>query len=73
MQTGVVAIAAMIPVGHGQREWFINDHAAGKTTIAIDTTISEDNANRLGRTSGDSKSCPLFSPVAIGIKNSSLA
>src|SRR3982751_4945474 len=37
VQTGIMAIDAMIPIGRGQRELIIGDRATGKTTIAIDT------------------------------------
>ena len=48
MQTGIMAIDAMIPIGRGQRELIIGDRATGKTTIAIDTIINQANANRHG-------------------------
>ena len=74
MQTGIMAIDAMIPVGRGQRELIIGDRATGKTTIAIDTIINQANANRVGLASGDAKFRPVFSIyVAIGQKNSSIA
>ena len=34
VQTGIMAIDAMIPIGRGQRELIIGDRATGKTTIA---------------------------------------
>lgn len=40
LQTGILAIDAMIPVGRGQRELIIGDRQTGKTTIAIDTIIN---------------------------------
>jgi F-type H+-transporting ATPase subunit alpha len=40
LQTGIVAIDAMIPIGRGQRELIIGDRQTGKTTIAIDTIIN---------------------------------
>src|SRR5262249_48973876 len=36
VQTGIMAIDAMIPIGRGQRELVIGDRATGKTTICID-------------------------------------
>ena len=39
VQTGIMSIDAMIPIGRGQRELIIGDRATGKTTIAIDTII----------------------------------
>ena len=41
MQTGIMAIDAMIPVGRGQRELIIGDRQIGKTAIAIDTIINQ--------------------------------
>jgi F-type H+-transporting ATPase subunit alpha len=38
VQTGIMAIDAMIPIGRGQRELIIGDRQTGKTAIAIDTT-----------------------------------
>ena len=74
MQTGIMAIDAMIPIGRGQRELIIGDRATGKTTIAIDTIINQANANRVGLASGDAKFRPVYSVyVAIGTKNSSIA
>ena len=74
MQTGIMAIDAMIPLGRGQRELIIGDRATGKTTIAIDTIINQANANRVGLASGDANFRPVFSIyVAIGTKNSSIA
>lgn len=40
LQTGILAIDAMIPIGRGQRELIIGDRQTGKTTIAIDTIIN---------------------------------
>jgi F-type H+-transporting ATPase subunit alpha len=41
VQTGVVAIDAMIPIGRGQRELIIGDRQTGKTAIAIDTIVNQ--------------------------------
>ncbi len=41
LQTGILAIDAMIPIGRGQRELIIGDRQTGKTTIAIDTIINQ--------------------------------
>ena len=46
VQTGIMAIDAMIPIGRGQRELIIGDRATGKTTIAIDTIISQARLNK---------------------------
>jgi len=41
LQTGIVAIDAMIPIGRGQRELIIGDRQTGKTVVAIDTIINQ--------------------------------
>ncbi len=41
LQTGIQAIDALIPIGRGQRELIIGDRQTGKTTIAIDTILSQ--------------------------------
>lgn len=41
VQTGILAIDAMIPIGRGQRELIIGDRQTGKTAIAIDTIINQ--------------------------------
>ena len=41
LQTGIVAIDSMIPVGRGQRELIIGDRQTGKTTVAIDTILNQ--------------------------------
>ena len=41
LQTGIIAIDSMIPIGKGQRELIIGDKQTGKTTIGIDTIINQ--------------------------------
>ncbi len=41
VQTGIMSIDAMIPIGRGQRELIIGDRQTGKTAIAIDTIINQ--------------------------------
>ena len=41
MQTGIMAIDSMIPIGRGQRELIIGDRQTGKTAIAIDAIINQ--------------------------------
>jgi F-type H+-transporting ATPase subunit alpha len=41
VQTGIIAIDAMIPVGRGQRELIIGDRQTGKTAILLDTIINQ--------------------------------
>ncbi|MEG2685894.1 MAG: F0F1 ATP synthase subunit alpha [Christensenellaceae bacterium] len=45
LQTGVMAIDSMIPIGRGQRELIIGDRQTGKTAIAIDTIINQKGSN----------------------------
>jgi len=74
LQTGIMPIDAMIPIGRGQRELIIGDRSTGKTTIATDTIINQARINREGLASGDSAFRPVYSIyVAVGQKNSSVA
>jgi proton translocating ATP synthase, F1 alpha subunit len=74
VQTGIMAIDAMIPIGRGQRELIIGDRATGKTTIAIDTILNQAKANKAGEASGDPNFRPLYAIyVAVGQKNSNIA
>ena len=74
VQTGIMAIDAMIPIGRGQRELIIGDRSTGKTTICIDTIISQARLNRAAETAGDRDYRPLYSIyVAIGQKQSNIA
>jgi len=74
VQTGIMAIDAMIPIGRGQRELIIGDRATGKTTIAVDTIINQAKINRAGEESGDPGFRPLYSIyVGIGQKNANIA
>ena len=41
LQTGILAIDSMIPIGRGQRELIIGDRSTGKTAIAIDAIINQ--------------------------------
>ncbi len=41
LQTGILAIDALIPIGRGQRELIIGDRQTGKTTIAVDTILNQ--------------------------------
>jgi len=45
VQTGLLAIDAMIPVGRGQRELIIGDRQIGKTAVAIDTILNQKSEN----------------------------
>ena len=45
LQTGIKAIDSMIPIGRGQRELIIGDRKTGKTAIAIDTIINQQDTD----------------------------
>ncbi len=61
MQTGILAIDSMFPIGRGQRELIIGDRQTGKTSIAVDTIINQKD-----------KDC-ICIYVAIGQKQSTVA
>ena len=74
VQTGIMAIDAMIPIGRGQRELIIGDRSTGKTTICIDTIISQARLNKAAEAAGDTNYRPLYCIyVAIGQKQSTIA
>jgi F-type H+/Na+-transporting ATPase subunit alpha len=74
VQTGIMAIDAMIPIGRGQRELIIGDRSTGKTAICIDTIISQARLNQAAADAGDSSYRPLYCIyVAIGQKQSTIA
>jgi F-type H+-transporting ATPase subunit alpha len=74
VQTGIMAIDAMIPIGRGQRELIIGDRSTGKTTICIDTIINNAQLNRAAETAGERDYRPLYCIyVAIGQKQSNIA
>ena len=74
LQTGIMAVDAMIPIGRGQRELIIGDRSTGKTTIGVDTIISNARLNRAAEERGDKDFRPLYSIyVAIGQKQSNIA
>jgi F-type H+-transporting ATPase subunit alpha len=65
LHTGIKAVDAMIPIGRGQRELIIGDRLVGKTTIAIDTILSQKFEPKETR--------PICIYVAIGQKESKTA
>jgi len=74
MQTGIMPIDAMIPIGRGQRELIIGDRATGKTTVCIDTMINQARLNKAAEVAGDKDYRPLYNIyVAIGQKQSTIA
>src|ERR1700741_124262 len=74
VQTGIMPIDGRIPIGRGQRELIIGDRATGKTTICIDTIISQARLNKAAEAAGDKDYRPIYCIyVAIGQKQSSVA
>ena len=74
VQTGIMPIDAMIPIGRGQRELIIGDRSTGKTTICIDIIINQARLNKAAEAAGDKDYRPLYCIyVAIGQKQSSIA
>ena len=77
LQTGIMAVDAMIPVGRGQRELIIGDRSTGKTTIGVDTMINQARINDQAR-NADGTFPADFRPVyniyvAVGQKQSNIA
>ena len=77
LQTGIMSIDSMIPIGRGQRELIIGDRSTGKTAIAIDTIINQAQINNQHRNE-DGTFPEGFRPVysiyvAVGQKNSNIA
>jgi F-type H+-transporting ATPase subunit alpha len=74
VQTGILPIDAMIPIGRGQRELIIGDRATGKTTIAIDTIINQARLNKAAAEGKNKNHAPLYCIyVGVGQKNMSIA
>jgi len=68
IQTGIMAVDSMIPIGKGQRELIIGDRQTGKTAIAIDTIL---NQRSLHASNSPDKVFCIY--VAIGQKRSTVA
>lgn len=74
VQTGIMSIDAMIPIGRGQRELIIGDRSTGKTTIAVDAIISQAQQNKAAEQGKLKGHKPLYCIyVAIGQKQSNIA
>jgi F-type H+-transporting ATPase subunit alpha len=72
LQTGIMAIDAMIPIGRGQRELIIGDRSTGKTTIGVDTMINQARINKQNAGAKDFR--PVYNIyVAVGQKQSNIA
>ena len=74
VQTGILPIDAMIPIGRGQRELIIGDRSTGKTAIATDTIISQARQNKLAEEGKLPGHRPLYSIyVAVGQKRATIS
>src|SRR5580704_5915449 len=74
LQTGIMSVDAMIPIGRGQRELIIGDRSTGKTTIGVDTMINQARINKAAEAAGDKDFRPIYSIyVAVGQKQSNVA
>lgn len=74
LQTGIAPIDAMIPIGRGQRELIIGDRSTGKTTVAIDTIISQARQNKAAEEGKLKDHKPVYCIyVAIGQKQANIA
>jgi F-type H+/Na+-transporting ATPase subunit alpha len=74
VQTGIMAVDAMIPIGRGQRELIIGDRSTGKTTICVDAIINQARLNSAAAAAGDKNYRPLYCIyVAVGQKQSNIA
>ena len=74
VQTGILPIDAMIPIGRGQRELIIGDRSTGKTAIATDTIISQARQNKQAEEGKLPGHRPLYSIyVAIGQKRATIS
>ena len=74
VQTGIMAVDAMVPIGRGQRELIIGDRATGKTAVALDAIISQAKINIAAEKAGTKDFRPMYSIyVAVGQKNANVA
>ena len=69
LQTGLVSVDALVPIGRGQRELIIGDRQTGKTTIAIDAILNQKEAFD----TGDTARQVYCIYVGIGQKQSTMA
>jgi F-type H+-transporting ATPase subunit alpha len=64
LQTGLIIVDAILPIGKGQRELIIGDRQLGKTAIAIDTILSQSNLINEWGYDGNSATTSIY--VSIG-------
>jgi len=73
LQTGIVSVDALIPIGRGQRELIIGDRQTGKTSLALDIIINQGRINQK-IDNGDIEGKKVYSIyVAVGQKQSKVA
>jgi len=70
LQTGILAIDSMFPIGKGQRELIIGDRQMGKTTIAIDSILNQGSSQTPSELISDLTYCIY---VATGQRRSTVA
>jgi F-type H+-transporting ATPase subunit alpha len=69
VQTGLISVDAMVPIGRGQRELIIGDRQTGKTAVALDAILNQKRWNN-----GNDESKKLYCVyVAVGQKRSTVA
>lgn len=73
LKTGIKAIDSMIPIGRGQRELIIGDRGLGKTAIAIDTIINQQNEGKSLPAGRQGRKRVICVYVAIGQKQATIA
>lgn len=70
MQTGILAIDSIFPIGRGQRELIIGDRQMGKTTIAVDSIVNQRSTLTESEIESDIMFCIY---VAVGQRRSGIA
>jgi len=71
LQTGILSIDSMVPIGRGQRELIIGDKQTGKTAIAVDTIINQKVMH--DEENNEIKNAVVCVYVAVGQKRSTVA
>ena len=71
MSTGLKSVDAMIPIGRGQRELIIGDRQTGKTAVALDAMLNQQQVNDAAEGDEGKKMYCVY--VAIGQKRSTVA
>ncbi len=69
LETGILSIDSMIPIGKGQRELIIGDRQTGKTTIAVDTILNQKGKNVICVYCAIGQKASTVSQVVMTLKN----